>query len=114
MKRLKVLHLLILQPLILVIILGAAVKPAPVHGPPLPGSPPGNVSASDGTYTDHIEVIWVGVPTANKYYIFRDTDPGGAGMTQVSTKSNHSFDDFAVTGSQVYYYWVKACNKTGC
>ncbi|MEN8240958.1 MAG: hypothetical protein ABFS17_03465 [Chloroflexota bacterium] len=113
MKRLKLLHIIIVQAFIIASTI-AAVQPAPKHAPPIPASPPGNVAASDGTFTDHVEVTWVGVPTANKYYIFRDSDPGGAGMVQVGSKSSHSYKDFAVTDMQVYYYWVQACNKTGC
>jgi hypothetical protein len=72
------------------------------------------VTASDGTFTNKVEVTWDGVPTANEYQIFRDTDPGGGGMTQIGSKTSHTYSDTAVADLQVYYYWVKACNQSGC
>jgi hypothetical protein len=82
--------------------------------PPIPANGPANVSASDGIYTDHVEITWDAVTDATEYQIFRDTDPGGTAMSQIGLTSLLSFENSGVDDLQVYYYWIKACNVSGC
>jgi ELWxxDGT repeat protein len=82
--------------------------------PPAPAGGPSTVSATDGLYPDKIEVTWETVPDATQYQIFRDTNASGVSKVQIGTVSELTFTDTSVLELQVYYYWITACNITGC
>jgi hypothetical protein len=73
-------------------------------------SPPGSVSATDGSSTAAITVTWGAVTGATGYHVFRDTDADPAGATGLGAQSS-GFTD-APTPGQLYYYWVVASNST--
>ncbi|HHV06166.1 MAG TPA: hypothetical protein GXX60_06580 [Anaerolineaceae bacterium] len=74
---------------------------------------PSGVSASDGTYTDKVLVSWNVQTDASNYQVFRAITATGA-KTQIGTSENTSFEDFSAVQGRTYWYFVKACNATGC
>jgi len=74
---------------------------------------PTNVSASDGTYTDKVQVSWSSASGATNYEVFRATSPSGS-KTKIGSPSSTSFADTSAVSGQEYYYWVRACNTGGC
>lgn len=79
---------------------------------PVP-KPPELVSASDGTFADQIYVDWNTVSGANEYFVYRATSQ--TGNKQLLYNSNNiSYSDFNVETNVLYWYWVKACNDSGC
>ena len=74
---------------------------------------PTNVQASDGTYTTEVLISWPAVPGASYYQIYRaDTQDGT--KTLFGSPTNPSFDDTSAVTDTIYYYWVRACDQTGC
>ena len=82
-----------------------------IVGPP---PPPANVSASDGTYMDKVEVTWSASPGATSYTVYRSTSLyNWATKTALGTTSNTAYDDSTASVMKNYYYWVKASNAYG-
>jgi len=75
--------------------------------------PPGNVQASDGIYSDRVAITWDAVHWATSYEVYETSSEGGA-KTLVGTSATNSLNDLIVTYQNTYYYWVKACNASGC
>lgn len=71
---------------------------------------PTRVSASDGTYSNKVQVIWNAVSGAVSYEVWRNTSdtPGSAGFLGTVTGTN--YDDTAVSANTLYYYRVKTRN----
>ncbi len=70
------------------------------------------IQASD----DNTNGIWVSaywVSGATSYKIYRSYSSGGT-KTLVATTSSTSYLDRAPSRGKTYYYWVKACNSSGC
>ena len=84
---------------------GYAQSPAPI--------PPTGVSASDGTYSDRVLVSWNSSSGATSYKVYRATSSGGS-KTLVQTTTGTSYSDYSVSQGTTYYYFVTACNSTGC
>ena len=82
--------------------------------PPSPPSPPTGVSASDGIFTDKVQVSWTAANTAASYQVYRNTSNSSTGATQIGTPTGTSYDDTTATAGTTYYYFVKACNTVGC
>lgn len=78
-------------------------------------NPPTGVNASDGIYSDRVSITWTAVAGANKYKVFRNTINTTNGAYEFSYNiTAYSFDDFTATPGSTYYYWVQACNNSGC
>ena len=75
-------------------------------------SPPANVQASDGTFTDKVQITWTASSGATSYEVYRADTEGGAKTLKGSPETN-SFDDTTAVAPTVYYYWVKAVNASG-
>jgi fibronectin type 3 domain-containing protein len=85
----------------------------PVSDPVAVPAVPANVVASDGTYTDKVQVVISTVADATSYEVYRSSDAVAVG-NKIGTVSTHiTFDTTAVAGAQ-YYYRAKACNSAGC
>jgi len=78
----------------------------------LPGIPQ-NVQASDGTYPDKILVTWDSTTGATYYKLYRAESLGGD-RTLIASPTSTSYDDADVEMLLEYYYWVQACNNSGC
>jgi C1A family cysteine protease/fibronectin type 3 domain-containing protein len=75
--------------------------------------PPTNVSASDGTYLDRVEVTWAASPSAASYTVYRATSNSGTTKTSLGTTTGTFFNDTTAVANKTYYYWVKASNAYG-
>jgi hypothetical protein len=77
-------------------------------------SPPTNVSASDGTYTDKVQVSWTASAGATTYQVFSHTSNNSSSATQLADSTSSPYNDTSAEAGTTYYYWVKACNSAGC
>ena len=75
-------------------------------------SAPTGVSATDGTYTDHIRVTWNSAFGATGYEVWRSTSNSSGSASKLGDYTS-PFDDSNVTAGTPYYYWVKAKNSCG-
>jgi hypothetical protein len=82
---------------------------------PNPPSAPTNVSATDGTYIDKINISWSASTGATGYKIYRNTSNDYTSASQIGTTPTpiYSFNDTNSTPGISYYYWVKAYNLGG-
>ncbi len=80
----------------------------------LPPSAPENISASQGKFSDKIQIIWDEVSTADGYFLFRAETNDFSSAAELQTElSTNFFNDLTVTIAQDYYYWVSASNAVG-
>jgi fibronectin type 3 domain-containing protein len=80
-----------------------SVPPAPI-----------NVAASDGSYTDRVLITWDAPADATFYKVYRDIDPNISGAFLVGNPVlGTTYWDTSAAGL-LYYYWVSACNASGC
>jgi fibronectin type 3 domain-containing protein len=77
-----------------------------------PPSPPANVQASDGTYTDKVYITWNSVSGATSYNVYRATSSSGT-KTKLGSTTSTSYSDTSATPGTTYYYWVTAVNSAG-
>jgi fibronectin type 3 domain-containing protein len=80
------------------------------------GRPPAptNVMASDGIYTDRVQVTWTASPNATSYTVYRATSTySWVTKTALGTTTNTTFDDTTASVGKTYYYWLKASNAFG-
>ena len=75
-------------------------------------SPPTEVQATDGTYTDKVRITWNSVSGASYYRVYRATSSGGSKTPLVSWQSSTTYDDTSATPGQTYYYFVKAATNS--
>jgi hypothetical protein len=81
---------------------------------------PTGVSASDGTYTSKVRVIWneVTPPSGGvtNYLVYRssstNTDPTAATLIATVGGTTFSYDDTTTVAGITYNYWVRATNGT--
>jgi fibronectin type 3 domain-containing protein len=76
-------------------------------------SVPANVHASDGSYSDKVQVTWSSVAGATYYEVHRAGSVAGA-KTLLGSPTTTSYNDTTAVPSTPYYYWVKACSACGC
>jgi hypothetical protein len=76
---------------------------------------PTNVSASDNTFTDKVQVTWTESAGATGYEVWRNTSNNSATATMISSIDvvGSSYDDTTATAGTTYWYWVKAKNSGG-
>ncbi|MHC4746376.1 MAG: Ig-like domain-containing protein, partial [Planctomycetota bacterium] len=78
--------------------------------------PPTGVSASDGTYTDKVQITWGSVSSPCNYYrVYRATSSGGT-KTPLGTgcQTSTTYDDYNAIPGVTYYYWVKSAKDGSC
>ena len=75
---------------------------------------PENVQASDGTFTDKVQISWTGSP-GNYFRVFRNTVNNSSTATALGTwKVDTVYADASAIAGTSYYYWVKAsASNTG-
>ncbi|MDM8538825.1 leucine-rich repeat domain-containing protein [Desulfobacterales bacterium HSG17] len=82
-----------------------------IKTPPL--APPANLSASDGIYTDKVNISWDSIAGAGYYRVYRNTVLNSNGAIAVSSWQNETtHDDTNVISGLTYYYWVTAAKNT--
>jgi fibronectin type 3 domain-containing protein len=74
---------------------------------------PGNVDASDGTFTDKVLISWDPLTGATSYEVYRATSEAGT-KTLIGSPTGTSFDDTTAVTGTLYHYWVKACVDGYC
>ena len=75
---------------------------------------PMNVSASDGTYYDKIEITWDESRYATNYRVYRAESAGTNGALLIDgAVSVPSYYDMNIVTNTLYYYWVQAENELG-
>ena len=79
-----------------------------------PPTTPGTPAASDGTYSNRVEIDWSGVAGATSYQIYRCSSTLTGTCSNQSTTGSTSYDDYSANAGTTYYYRVKACNTYGC
>jgi hypothetical protein len=77
-----------------------------------PPAAPMNVSGSDGTSMDKVEVTWTASAGATSYTVYRATSRRGT-KTTLGTTSNTTYSDTTASTMVTYYYFVKATNSYG-
>jgi fibronectin type 3 domain-containing protein len=75
-------------------------------------SAPTNVSASDGTYLDKVQVTWTASPWATSYTVYRATSKWGT-KTVLGTTPGTTYDDTTASAGKTYYYYIMASNSIG-
>ena len=66
-------------------------------------------SATDGTFTDKVEVSWNSVPGATHYRVYRGTYLHPVLSTPISSwQTTTTYSDLTATTGVKYYYWIKA------
>lgn len=78
-----------------------------------PYSPPANVSATDGTYSDKVRLTWSHVSGAASYSIYRNTINSVLSASLLVNTAALYYEDSAVTPGIVYYYSVKTIGASG-
>ncbi len=72
---------------------------------------PTGISASDGTYTNKINITWNGVIGAEKYYVYRSTLIAGSYIEIANTISTF-YDDILVFPNTNYYYKIRSYSSS--
>ncbi len=85
------------------------VSGCPAAVPPVP-----DVTASDSTYSDRVELSWPTFSETAYYEIYRSAIDDSTGAALLDTTSVGIYHDSSLVTSEVFYYWVKACNDLGC
>lgn len=83
-----------------------------VQDPPQPPAAPTGVSASDGTYSDRVQVTWNSVSGATSYEVWRRQPPTDAVRIAENVTATSYGDTTAVAG-EFYNYRIKAVNAAG-
>lgn len=75
---------------------------------------PSQIVATDGTYTNRINLVWTFVTNASGYEVWRGTNgasPSATRIAQVNVITN--YDDYSVVNARLYFYWIKSTNIHG-
>ncbi len=72
---------------------------------------PANLLASDGTFTDRVQLTWSASTNTTSYKILRSIGSGAS--AQIGTSTTTTFDDMTATPGTVYSYTVKSSNSFG-
>ncbi len=72
---------------------------------------PTNVSASDSTYDDRIQISWTSEPEADSYQVYRSELFGPEIL--LGTTGSTPYDDFTATPAEVYLYSIVSVNEHG-
>jgi hypothetical protein len=75
-------------------------------------SAPIDVNATDGAYTNKVQISWNLSDGATSYKIYRNTTNNSASATQIGTSTASPYDNTSATVGTTYYYWVKAVYST--
>jgi len=81
--------------------------------PPIRPDPPSNVQASDGTYTDRIEITWDAPGDTfglDGYMVWRATEESGYYSYIGFTPGDTTYDDYV---GDYRLYWYKVCSYGG-
>ena len=92
----------------------ATRTPTPTPTPPTsPPAAPTGVSASDGTWSDRVRILWNASAGATSYHVYRNTTNDSNTATDLGYVTGTGADDMSAVAGTTYYYWVKAFNSLG-
>jgi hypothetical protein len=74
---------------------------------------PSGVVATDGNYTDRVQITWNGVTDATGYEVWRNTSNNTGTAKNVATVTTVFYADSSANVGTTYYYWIKATNTVG-
>ena len=74
-------------------------------------SPPSTVSASDGMFTDKVQITWNTASGASHYRVYRATSAGVTPTAKSGWQSGTSYNDTSATAGVTYYYWVTSATS---
>jgi subtilisin family serine protease len=75
---------------------------------------PTGVTASDGTFSDKVQINWNGIGDADYYKVFRNSIDSTVGAVPISGNlTTTSYDDLTVQAGSDYYYFLQACKTAG-
>lgn len=77
-----------------------------------PPPAPTNVSCSDGTSMDKVDITWTASAGATSYTVYRATSRRGTKVA-IGTTSNTNYEDTTASVMVRYYYYIKASNPYG-
>jgi len=77
-----------------------------------PAAPTG-VSATDGTYSDKVQVSWDASSGATGYEVWRYTSNDSGSASKIADDTASPYDDTSASAGVTYWYWVKAVNLCG-
>jgi hypothetical protein len=80
----------------------------------LPPAVPSGLAASDGTYLFEVRVNWTGTVGAAWYELYRNDSDTSVGAALLGSPEIPSFSDTTAAETTPYWYFVKACNASGC
>lgn len=70
-----------------------------------------DVTASDGTYDDKVEVTWQQDGSATKFVVLRNDENDSSSASDISGEiTATNFNDTTASAGDIYYYWVRAGN----
>ncbi len=78
-----------------------------------PADPPSWVSATDGEYTNKVEITWASVPDIIGYQVWRNTTNSSAAADSIGETGTTSFTDTNAVRGLLYYYWIRSTNQVG-
>ncbi|MBK7636568.1 MAG: hypothetical protein IPJ13_21590 [Saprospiraceae bacterium] len=70
---------------------------------------PANVQASDGSFTDKVQVTWTGT-SGNWFRVYRNTTNDSGTATALGSWQNTTYDDASAVACTMYHYWVRAAS----
>ncbi|MFH2040733.1 MAG: hypothetical protein ABIJ65_14980, partial [Chloroflexota bacterium] len=74
---------------------------------------PTNIKASDGTYTNKVQITWTGASAAKSYKIYRSDGRNGT-KTLLGRSTILTFNDTKTIPGVTYYYYVTGCKGKTC
>ena len=86
---------------------------------PIPGTAPSTPSAVPSTNIvngNQILLTWAAVSGADDYRVHRGVQANGSdrSASPIATVTSTHYTDVGRTPGTSYYYWLRACNSTGC
>ncbi len=72
------------------------------------------VTASDGTISTYVRVAYNDVSNATRYEVWRSTTSNLANASKIFDDNGSAHHDATAAYDVIYYYWIRACNATGC
>jgi hypothetical protein len=76
-------------------------------------SQPGGVTASAGTSSAGVELLWAQVAGATSYRIYRSTTDQFSGASLLGTTASTAYLDDLATPETTYYYFIEPANSFG-
>ncbi len=74
---------------------------------------PTGIAATDGTYTDKIQIAWTPSANAASYTVYRNTTSDDSGAVPIVSTTGTVVNDTSATAKVIYYYWVKGMDAHG-